>query len=313
MNATPPLDEILPVHETIQWEKAFFRNGILTKLARRILTEHPKSHRLGELVNSQWRGVPLSAPLVWFTFSESLARNNLSERELEDGILRVTSEPHHSLQFVNETTEVWCSGSLEEQNQDTPNDLDSKTSIVAGNSRSEVSRPQVDRALQILESIWPEMSLCIRSFVSHVMWVSSGEFWSSSLTGSHGLIFVNPQSHWSLAHYLETFVHEAAHLELYIRQVHTPLLRNPMEKGASPLRKDPRPLIGILHAAFVLCRTTEALRRFGSSELEGSASERQDALKLAEEFQKNLDSGLSVLSAQADWTPLGAKLFQNFA
>lgn len=70
-----------------------------------------------------------------------------------------------------------------------------------------------------------------------------------------GAITLNLERHRTPLDILEGLVHEAAHLLLFGLFPTTPPVLNPVrERQASPLRPEPRPLLGVYHATFVCAR-----------------------------------------------------------
>ncbi|MGA0164513.1 MAG: aKG-HExxH-type peptide beta-hydroxylase, partial [Bdellovibrionota bacterium] len=170
---------------------------------------------------------------------------------------------------------------------------------------------QAVRALSVLSTLWPEMANVVKTFVSHVLWVESEGYWSGSYAEAHGLVFISPKRDWTLAHYIESLVHEASHLELMVQQALDPLLINKDQLDVSPLREEPRPLDGILHASFVTRRTTHALSLFAEASDLGSEAERESARSLLNKFTQDFESTLVCLRRAAKFTPIGASLFHD--
>jgi HEXXH motif-containing protein len=70
-----------------------------------------------------------------------------------------------------------------------------------------------------------------------------------------GALILNLERHRTPLDTLEGLVHEAAHLLLFGLFPATPPVLNPVrERQASPLRREPRPMIGVYHATFVCAR-----------------------------------------------------------
>ncbi len=70
-----------------------------------------------------------------------------------------------------------------------------------------------------------------------------------------GLVIVNVERYATAADLVQGLTHEAAHLLLYAHSIREPLVTNPIdERYTSPLRSDPRPMDGIIHATFVSAR-----------------------------------------------------------
>jgi HEXXH motif-containing protein len=75
-------------------------------------------------------------------------------------------------------------------------------------------------------------------------------------------VAVNAAAHDGWPRYLRTIVHEAAHLLLFGLARNEPLVNDgPARCHDSPLRRDPRPMDGLFHAAFVLARECFAFDR----------------------------------------------------
>lgn len=101
-------------------------------------------------------------------------------------------------------------------------------------------------------------------------------------------------------------LHECGHHSLFLRTLFARHLQNPRDPASHPLRPDPRPVEGALHAAFALARITVGLRRlrrrFGD---DGSIGGR-----LRRNVDK-LDATLVTLDEVAVWTPIGMRLFED--
>jgi HEXXH motif-containing protein len=122
----------------------------------------------------------------------------------------------------------------------------------------------VRAALELIEAADPEMRAEVDQYVRHVC-LSRG----SGITGATSLQFFGavflrepyPEYH-RVMYFFEHLVHETSHLNLNIIQTIDPLVLNPAsELRRSPLRRDPRPIMGIFHAQFVLTRLVHIYRR----------------------------------------------------
>lgn len=70
-----------------------------------------------------------------------------------------------------------------------------------------------------------------------------------------GALILNLERHGNVLDTLEGLVHEATHLLLFGRFHPTPPVLNPVQhRFASPLRREPRPMIGVYHATLVCAR-----------------------------------------------------------
>lgn len=76
-----------------------------------------------------------------------------------------------------------------------------------------------------------------------------------------GLSIVNAEPRRDLVAMLDMLIHESGHLLLFGLAGGEALADNGAERHASPLRRDPRPIEGIFHAAFVATRVHTAFTR----------------------------------------------------
>lgn len=122
----------------------------------------------------------------------------------------------------------------------------------------------VEQALALVEAADPQMRAEIDEYVRHVC-ISRG----SGVTGATSLQFFGavflrepyPEYH-RVMYFFEHLVHETSHLKLNVIQTADPLVLNPPDElHQSPLRRDPRPVMGIFHAQFVLSRLVYIYRR----------------------------------------------------
>jgi HEXXH motif-containing protein len=77
-----------------------------------------------------------------------------------------------------------------------------------------------------------------------------------------GAIFLNVVEYRTVLDLFEAIVHEGAHQLLFGQSRDEPLVTNPIEERfESPLRRDPRPMVGVFHSTFVSARIHYAYRR----------------------------------------------------
>ncbi|MEL7012497.1 MAG: HEXXH motif-containing putative peptide modification protein [Pseudomonadota bacterium] len=126
-----------------------------------------------------------------------------------------------------------------------------------------------------------------------------------------GLLLLNPKHHKTPLAVVEVLAHEASHSLLFGLTRHEPLVHNPDDElYASPLRKDPRPMDGIYHAAFVSARMWWAMDQMSRSEFL-SPTERAEARDAAETDRANWEMGLSVIDAHARMSETGARILED--
>ena len=146
---------------------------------------------------------------------------------------------------------------------------------------------RVSSALTLLDEGVPELALEIRGLVREIVLVTdaaSQEAEPRSFDGAStfylwGAVFLNvgDATRLDLA---QAIAHEAAHLLLFGLMMGQPLTENDVaERYASPLRQDPRPMEGVVHAAYVLARMSYAVERlleFGLLSTEEQKKARKD-------------------------------------
>ena len=124
-----------------------------------------------------------------------------------------------------------------------------------------------------------------------------------------GAVVLNPTRVPDRVTLVESLAHETAHALLFGLTLGADLTTNdPSERYGSPLRPDPRPIEGIVHATYVLARMIHALDRLrGAPQLddgEHAVVERKLTHNL-----KNYAAGLETVEAHARFTADGASIF----
>ena len=183
-------------------------------------------------------------------------------------------------------------------------------------SRYQHAFSRVLSAMTLLDEGAPELALEIRALVREVVLVTDrGGIAERSFDGAStfylwGAVFLNVSDATRLD-LAQQIAHEAGHLLLFGLMMGQPLTENDLsERYASPLREDPRPMEGLVHAAFVLARMSYVLRRFlrsGVLSLEEAERARQD---LATHHDRFFDS-LPVIMSYARFRPGGDAIFHG--
>lgn len=298
---------ILPQKKENGEKLRFLRNVVFTKLTK--LLASTKDAELCELSSRGWQGIGHSADLAWLALEGARQSPQTFTNDLRS---MLGQQATHSVgpEHINDLLgRPWLRNLVERQNSLIRVDLGESSTFRVGIGDFLESRAQWKRAEESLAHSWPEMLDLYRHLVTHVVWVESEEFWSSSSQVALGLLYVCPKDDWSLAHFIETIVHETAHIELRLHQWLDPMITNSEQRAPSPLRPDPRPLNGVLHSVFVLSRTTEALQRFADSVEDGV--DREAALGLLSSFRRKFLDGLDTLAQHARWTEKGRDLFEE--
>jgi len=122
-------------------------------------------------------------------------------------------------------------------------------------------------------------------------------FWGGSL--------INAEVRRSPVSIIDLLVHESSHLLLFGLSADGALLSNSgEERYTSPLRSDPRPIDGILHASFVASRVHLSMSRLLETGSLTKDNERR-ALERRDHNAKSARVGLNVLNKNARPTELG--------
>ena len=125
---------------------------------------------------------------------------------------------------------------------------------------SDVTTPPSSRlaqAMSLVEMLWPAQYREIHATISGILWIKSQSIYSGSDPKRFGLIFLNPfyYADRGIPELGTAIVHETAHHALYVETARDRLfLDDPAKMMYSPLRRGPRPAIGVLHAVFTLAR-----------------------------------------------------------
>ena len=126
-----------------------------------------------------------------------------------------------------------------------------------------------------------------------------------------GAVVLNPTLVLDRIDLIESLAHETAHALLFGLTLGEDLTTNdPAERFSSPLRADPRPIEGIVHATFVLGRMIFALGGLGRA----PGVQATERLRIAEKIDRNVAlyrAGLGVVEAHARFTPAGAEILHN--
>ncbi|MFW2542789.1 aKG-HExxH-type peptide beta-hydroxylase [Primorskyibacter sp. 2E107] len=139
---------------------------------------------------------------------------------------------------------------------------------------------------------------------------SAGHFGGASSFDAFGALLFNAQSLTSPEQALMGLVHEAAHLRLFLYHLADPVLLNDSEaRYCSPLRREPRPMEGIFHAAWVSARMVAAAQAVRASAQAPDWSEA--LLPLESGARQAFGDCLPVLQSDAQFTPFGQTLFHD--
>ncbi|MEA2663115.1 MAG: hypothetical protein QOI11_59 [Candidatus Eremiobacteraeota bacterium] len=139
-------------------------------------------------------------------------------------------------------------------------------------------------------------------FVTHTKLFDGVVLRGMTATHAFGAIFLRipPRDDDAVTYWIEHLVHEISHLKLELLAQHGRLVLNPPEERyPPPIRKDPRPMAGIVHATFVLARMVRVFRALVALGHGPAHAARLDALTA------QFEQGLGTLRAHARWTEHG--------
>ncbi|WP_406251964.1 HEXXH motif-containing putative peptide modification protein [Streptomyces atratus] len=150
---------------------------------------------------------------------------------------------------------------------------------------------------------WDEHNMLVQYLV-----FTCGPLRSATLQATFGVVYAELEEASDPLRMYELLLHETAHHALALKEQFTQFLDNPNAVGTHALRPDPRPLRGVLHAAFVMCRLAEGLGRYleahpSGGPLDGCPVRERHAFAL-----KSLCEALTVLDDTAVWTEDGCAL-----
>lgn len=170
----------------------------------------------------------------------------------------------------------------------------------------------IHRALDCLEVVDPEAHREVATLV-HTLWLcDSAAFQGASSFSFFSGMFLSLPEHRGLDYWVEWLVHEAAHIHLHAVLCEDALVENePTARYDSPLRPDPRPMVQIVHAAFVLARVIHSFvgwRNRAAASPEPLPAGFADRLSVLS--SRYLDAA-EVLQEHAVWTEAGRELLAS--
>jgi HEXXH motif-containing protein len=177
---------------------------------------------------------------------------------------------------------------------------------------AKAERMLCEALLLIREADW-QLAEEVTNLVQEVVFARSGDdaptFGGSTTFYLWGAVFINAMEYPDPVSMAEGLVHEAAHTLLLGSTFGEPLVENdPTECFASPLRQDPRPMDGIVHACFVLARMYYLMYRLLRC---GSVDREKGRLASAlEQHRHDFLVGDEVVAKHARFTRIGNALYQ---
>ena len=236
---------------------------------------------------------------IYTDLVESLSSNELARLGTLPQSLFDIEPPGDGIRIVSLTDEELGAGQAERYARLINDDPDRRYDLRPLGQQYPEAQARVSDALQLLDDGVPELAQEIRGLVRELVVVTdaaSAGTASLSFDGAStfylwGAVFLNVGQGTRLD-LAQAIAHESAHLLLFGLMMGQPLTENEVtERYASPLRQDPRPMEGVVHAAYVLARMSYTLERLLESELlspEEQARARRDLLLHSRRFSDAL-------------------------
>lgn len=179
------------------------------------------------------------------------------------------------------------------------------------------ARGRIESAFALLDLDFPEMAAEIRELLREIVIAAGPDdpkaitFDGASSYMLWGATLLNARGQNSVLDTAQALAHESGHNLLFGYCASGPLVENADDEFfPSPLRKDPRPMDGIVHATYVVARMHQTLTRLlAAGNL--SASETKAALADLDAHARNFAAGDAVIRESGRLTPLGAAVIDS--
>jgi hypothetical protein len=168
--------------------------------------------------------------------------------------------------------------------------------------------PLLQAALAILQNCCPAFLTELETFVTHIHLFEGQAIIGFTDFENHGSIFLKYRLFRDQPiRMAEEIIHEAGHTILNtIMAKDRLILNNREERYSSPLRRDPRPMFGLIHQLFVLSRLHKFYRSLHAQHTEIAA------IHLAK-INPQIQSAFETVGQHARFTALGQQLFHELA
>jgi HEXXH motif-containing protein len=176
-----------------------------------------------------------------------------------------------------------------------------------------IAATRIEQAMALLDRGFPGMAAEIRELLFEIV-VAAGPSDPGSLTfdGSSsymlwGAIMLNARGQTNVLDTAQALAHESGHNLLFGLCANGPLIENDdAESFAHPLRQDPRPMDGVVHAAYVTARMHQTVERLLDSGVLDTA-QTDAARKELELHRTNFEAADSVIRSAAILTEVGER------
>lgn len=189
--------------------------------------------------------------------------------------------------------------------QDSPHKMDNNQALQA--------RENVKTAIELLRAHAPIYYQEMLTLTNGILLIDTDDFESGSTFDLAKLMYIKAEYEPTAASYLtliQRIVHENAHMLLHLISIEDGLVENkPSDLFSSPFRKDPRPMIGIFHAHFVVFRLIDLMKTtaiYDYFTLKGISCDEQ-----LESLYKSLKQTSEIIGNHAILTDLGRQIFES--
>ena len=172
-------------------------------------------------------------------------------------------------------------------------------------------RNRISAAFALLDRGFPAMAAEIRALLRHIVLAAGPEdpkaltFDGASSFMLWGAILFNTRGQTTVVDTAQALAHESGHNLLFGHCTDGSLIENDDDElFSSPLRTDPRPMDGIVHATFVIARMHQTLARLLEAGLLGGR-DREAAERDLEVHRRNFEAGDETIRAGARLTAIG--------
>ncbi|SEB30636.1 HEXXH motif-containing protein [Streptomyces misionensis] len=169
-------------------------------------------------------------------------------------------------------------------------------------------RVSLEIARRAFSLAWPEAWAEHNLLVKYLVFIDAQPMRSATHQTTFGAVYLEANAAEDPLNLFLDLVHETGHHALALRDQFAGFLKNPDALSEHPLRPGARPLRGVLHAAFVLWRMAEALRRYDQVAPRGGPLDGHPWQTQHAELAEQLLAVLQRLDADAQWTDSGLAL-----
>lgn len=164
---------------------------------------------------------------------------------------------------------------------------------------------------------WQELQALLDTIILATTTDTGQSFAGASAFDVWGAILINPAYRRDRLHLALTMVHESSHLKLFHAYLDDDIVLNPPDQTfSSPLRRTPRPMNGLYHAAFVLARMALFIADIGRAKagerMFGPGADRALKGELARAIT-SFDSAQAIIAAQGQLTAKGRQMMAEAA